>query len=67
MRLPWKQTPAAQLDLLDATLDAGSQPTLAASSTPAGAATEPPQLAQRVSTDVVGLPLFIPWAPVRTC
>jgi ParB family transcriptional regulator, chromosome partitioning protein len=60
MRLLWKKAPAAQLDLLDTKPDAASQPTLAASSTPAGAATEPHQVAQRASTDVVGLPLCIP-------
>ena len=60
MRLPWKQTPAARLDLLDAKPDAASQPTLAASSKPADAATESPQLAQRAPTDIVGLPLCIP-------
>jgi ParB family transcriptional regulator, chromosome partitioning protein len=60
MRWLSKKAPAAQLDLLEAKLDAASRPALAASPTPAGAATQPPQLAQRASTHVVGLPLFIP-------
>jgi hypothetical protein len=60
MRWLSKKAPAAQLDLLEAKLDAASRPTLAASPTPAGAATQPPQLAQSASAHVVGLPLFIP-------
>jgi ParB family transcriptional regulator, chromosome partitioning protein len=60
MRWLSKKAPAAQLDLLEAKLDAASRPTLAASPTPAGAATDTPELAQRASTDIVGLPLCIP-------
>jgi ParB family transcriptional regulator, chromosome partitioning protein len=60
MRWLSKKAPAAQLDLLEAKLDGASQPTLAASPTPAGAATDTPELAQRASTDIVGLPLCIP-------
>ena len=59
MRLLWKKVPAAQLDLLDAKPDAASK-LMAASPTPADAATESPQLAQRAPTGIVGLPLRIP-------
>jgi ParB family transcriptional regulator, chromosome partitioning protein len=59
MRLLWKKVPAVQLDLLDAKPDAASE-LVAASPTPADAATELPQLAQRVPADIVGLPLSIP-------
>jgi ParB family transcriptional regulator, chromosome partitioning protein len=60
MRWLSKKAPAAQLDLLEAKLDGASQPTFAASPMPAGAATDTPELAQRASTDIVGLPLCIP-------
>jgi ParB family transcriptional regulator, chromosome partitioning protein len=60
MRWLSKKAPAAQLDLLDVKPDVASQPTLAASTTPTGTATESPELAQRASTDIVGLPLSVP-------
>lgn len=53
MRLPWKKTPAAQLDLL------GEQPDAALSRCPS-AAPEPPQLARRSHATIVGLPVCIP-------
>jgi hypothetical protein len=60
MRLLSKNAPATQLDLLEAKLDAASQPTLAASPALPSAASESPQLAQGVSTGIEGLPLCIP-------
>ena len=60
MRLLWKKAPAAQLDLLEAKLDAASQPTVDASPTLPSAASESPQLAQGASTGIEGLPLCIP-------
>jgi ParB family transcriptional regulator, chromosome partitioning protein len=60
MRLLWKKAPAAQLDLLEAKLDAASRPTVDALPTLPSAATESPQLAQGASTGIEGLPLCIP-------
>ncbi len=60
MRLLWKKLPAAQLDLLDAKLDAASLAPLAASSMLTSDASQSPELAQRAPAAVVGLPLRIP-------
>jgi ParB family transcriptional regulator, chromosome partitioning protein len=60
MRLLWKKAPAAQLDLLEARPDAASQQTLAASPTPASAASESPEHVQREPASIEGLPLCIP-------
>jgi ParB family chromosome partitioning protein len=60
MRLPWKKVPAAQLDLLEAQLDAASQLPLPASTENSSSTSEPLAVAYRVSAAIVGLPLCIP-------
>lgn len=59
MRLLWKKVPVAQLDLLDARLDAASQPTRAASTEAESSTSESLEVAQRASTAIVGWPLCI--------
>lgn len=60
MRLPWKKVPAAQLDLLEAQLDAASELLRPASTENASSTSESLEVAHRASAAIVGLPLCIP-------
>lgn len=60
MRLPWKKVPAAQLDLLEAQLDAASELPRPASTANASSTSESLEVAHRASAAIVGLPPCIP-------